>query len=76
MRDDSIAALRTRRSVIPSEMAMRNLLITVIAIGFFATGVHCHDVSYNPQPMVLTYGGQDGTISVVLVGTSRHRIVK
>jgi uncharacterized protein (TIGR03437 family) len=47
---------------------MRNLLTTVLTACFFVGGLYGHEVVYNPVPMTLTYGGQDGTISVVLVG--------
>src|SRR6266851_5482982 len=47
---------------------MRKSLITAITTCFFFGRLYGHDVVYSPQPMILTFGGQDGTISVVLVG--------
>jgi uncharacterized protein (TIGR03437 family) len=47
---------------------VRHLLITVIATCFFFRSLYGHAVRYDPNPMILTFGGHDGTISVILTG--------
>jgi hypothetical protein len=47
---------------------MRNLLFTVIATCFLLGRLDGHAVRYRPNPMILTFGGPDGTIAIVLTG--------
>ncbi len=44
---------------------MRTLSITVIATCFSFGGLYGHAVTFDPNPMNLTFGGRDGTISIV-----------
>jgi uncharacterized protein (TIGR03437 family) len=44
---------------------MRNLPLTVITAHLFLGVLYGHYVVYDPNPMILTFGGRDGTITAV-----------